>query len=354
MKFYTSTTQYHCGIDLHSRQMYVCVMDSQGNKLLHMNIKDNDFEFFLRKISPWRHDMTVCCECLFCWYWLADACEEAGLSFVLAHALYLKAIHGGKNKNDRIDSEKLARLLRGNLIPPAYAYPAAKRPMRDLLRQRTSYVWQRVELLQRISTRQMAGGEVPVSKFSNNREKWLEALLENTRDSCKRFAISQDVRLVVEYDKAIKELEKELIKLTKRKFSRELALLRSVPGVGKTLGLTILLEVDTIERFPSAQDFLSYCRLVKGTVASAGKVKGLRGAKLGNPYLRWAFGEAAVLGKRHHEDLDAYSRHLEKKHGKFKGNSILASKLARATYYMLKNGTTFNLALLTGTSTRSS
>ena len=113
MRFHTSTTRYHCGIDLHSRQMYVCVMDSQGDKLLHMNIRNNDFEFFLRKIAPWRHDMTVCCECLFCWYWLADACEEAGLEFVLAHALYLKAIHGGKNKNDRIDSEKLAHLLRG-------------------------------------------------------------------------------------------------------------------------------------------------------------------------------------------------------------------------------------------------
>ena len=105
MKYHTSTSQYHCGIDLHARQMYVCVMDSQGNKLLHMNIKNNDFEFFLKKIAPWRHDMTVCCECLFCWYWLADACEQAGLKFVLAHALYLKAIHGGKNKNDRIDSE---------------------------------------------------------------------------------------------------------------------------------------------------------------------------------------------------------------------------------------------------------
>ncbi len=168
MKFYTSTTRYHCGIDLHSRQMYVCVMDSQGNKLLHMNIKNNDFAFFLKKISPWRHDMTVCCECLFCWYWLADACEEAGLEFVLAHALYLKAIHGGKNKNDRIDSEKLAHLLRSNLIPPSYVYPAEKRPVRALLRQRTSYVWQRVELLQRISTMQLSRNQTPVSKFSNN------------------------------------------------------------------------------------------------------------------------------------------------------------------------------------------
>ncbi len=352
MRFHTSTTRYHCGIDLHSRQMYVCVMDSQGNKLLHMNIKNNDFDFFLRKIAPWRHDMTVCCECLFCWYWLADACQEAGLEFVLAHALYLKAIHGGKNKNDRIDSEKLAHLLRSNLIPPAYVYPAEKRPVRDLLRQRTSYVWQRVELLQRISTRQLARNQQPVSKFSNNREKWLEALLETTEDPRQRFALKRDVELIVGYDNAIKALEKELLTLTKRNEPRDFALLRSVPGVGKTLGLTLLYEIESIDRFPSVGNFLSYCRLVKGTVASAGKIKGLRGAKLGNPYLRWAFGEAAVLGKRHHDALDVFSRRLEKKHGKFKGNAILASKLGRAVYFMLKNGTGFDVEKLTGRSAK--
>ena len=207
-------------------------------------------------------------------------------------------------------------------------------------------------MLQRISTRQLAAGDVPVSKFSNNREKWLEALLEVTKDPQKRFAITQDVHLVMQYDATIKALEKELLKITKSKQPRDFALLRSIPGVGKTLALTILYEMESIDRFPSAQNFLSYCRLVKGTVASAGKIKGLRGAKLGNPYLRWAFGEAAVLGKRHHEALDAYSRHLEKKHGKFKGNSILASKPARAAYFMLKNGTSFDLEQLTGSSAK--
>ncbi|MCU0784550.1 MAG: transposase, partial [Verrucomicrobia bacterium] len=104
MKYYTSTTQFNCGIDLHARQMYVCLMDRDGKKLVHTNIKHNDFDFFLKLIAPYRHDLTVCCECMFGWYWLADACQAAGLHFVLAHALYLKAIHGGKNKNDRIDS----------------------------------------------------------------------------------------------------------------------------------------------------------------------------------------------------------------------------------------------------------
>jgi len=122
MKYYTSTTEFNCGIDLHARQMYVCVMDRQGKKLVHTNVKDNDFAFFLKLVQPYRHSLTVCCECMFGWYWLADACLEAGLSFVLAHALYVRAIHGGKNKNDRIDSEKLTHLLRSNLIPPAYVY----------------------------------------------------------------------------------------------------------------------------------------------------------------------------------------------------------------------------------------
>jgi transposase len=139
MKYYTSTTQFNCGIDLHARQMYVCLMDPAGKKLVHTNIKNNDFAYFLKLIQPYRHDLTVCCECMFGWYWLADACLQAGLTFVLAHALYLKAIHGGKNKNDRIDSEKLAHLLRANLIPPAYVYPAALRPLRALWRQRLSH-----------------------------------------------------------------------------------------------------------------------------------------------------------------------------------------------------------------------
>jgi transposase len=82
---------------------------------------------------------------MFGWYWLADACAEAGLPFVLAHALYLRSIHGGKNKNDRVDSEKITHLLRSNLIPPASGYRAERRPLRALLRQRLVYVWSRAE-----------------------------------------------------------------------------------------------------------------------------------------------------------------------------------------------------------------
>jgi len=64
---------------------------------------------------------------LFCWYWLADLCAREQIAFILGHALYMKAIHGGKAKNDKIDAGKIARLLRGGALPQAYVYPAGMR-----------------------------------------------------------------------------------------------------------------------------------------------------------------------------------------------------------------------------------
>jgi transposase len=132
------------------------------------------------------------------------------------------------------------------------------------------------------------------------------------------------------------------LQLTKQTASRDFTLLKTTPGIGDYLGLTILHEIGDIARFPSVKDFLSYCRLVKGTVASAGKIKGLRGAKLGNPYLRWAFGEAAIIAKRD-ALLGPLAQRLETRlNNKFKANTVLAIKLARAVYFMLKTKTVFD------------
>jgi transposase len=344
MKYYISTTKFNCGIDLHARQMYVCLMDQQGNKLVHTNIRNNDFDYFLKLIAPYRHDLTVCCECMFGWYWLADACQAAGLKFVLAHALYLKAIHGGKNKNDRIDSEKIAHLLRTNFIPPAYVYPTAMRPLRALWRQRISYVWRRAELLARIASHQLAHNRSPIKQTRRCRDPWAKELLAQEPDPVRQLALQNDLAMIGHYDQQICGLEEQLQKFTKARSWREYALLQSVPGIGENLGQTILYEIGDIERFPTVKDFLSYCRLVKGSVASAGKIKGLRGAKLGNPYLRWAFGEAAVIAKRDHATIGPLAQRLEAKFNgnKFKANTVLAIKLARAVYFMLKNKTVFD------------
>ena len=344
MKYYTSTTQFNCGIDLHAHQMYVCLMDREGKKLVHTNIRHNDFAYFLKLIEPYRHDLTVCAECVFGWYWLADACQAAGLHFVLAHALYLKAIHGGKNKNDRLDSEKLAHLLRTNLIPPAYVYPADKRPLRALLRQRAYYVWSRAELLARIQSHQLAYNRPTLRQTRPNRDPWEQQLLAQEPDPVRQLALQNDLALIGHYDAQIATLEGQLQRLTKEHAQRDYTLLQTVPGIGEHLGMTILYETGDIGRFATVKNFLSYCRLVKGTVASAGKIKGLRGAKLGNPYLRWAFGEAAVIAKRDHQIIGPLYQRLEARMNgnKFKANTVLAIKLARAVYFMLKSHTVFD------------
>ncbi len=160
----------------------------------------------------------------------------------------------------------------------------------------------------------------------------------------RQLGLKNDLAMIRHFDSQINGREQELLKLTKQSASRDYALLQSVPGIGQNLGLTILYEIGQIDRFPTVKDFLSYCRLVKGTVASAGKIKGLRGAKLGNPYLRWAFGEAAVIAKRDHPIMGPLSQRLEARMGgnKFKANTVVAIKLARAVYFMLKNKTVFD------------
>ena len=135
MLFYTKQHQHFCGIDLHARTMYVCIIDKEGKTIVHRNMRataDN----FLTVIEPYRQDICVAVECTFTWYWLADLCAREGIPFVLGHALYLKAIHGGKTKNDKIDSRKIAVILRGGMYPLAYVYPGGMRPTRDLLRRR--------------------------------------------------------------------------------------------------------------------------------------------------------------------------------------------------------------------------
>ena len=135
MRFYNKQHEHCCGIDLHAKSMCICIQDQNGKTLVHKNIRTSP-EYFLKVIKPYREDLVVAVECMFCWYWLADLCSKERITFILGHALYMRAIHGGKAKNDKIDSSKITTLLRGCLIPMAYVYPPKMRSTRDLLRRR--------------------------------------------------------------------------------------------------------------------------------------------------------------------------------------------------------------------------
>ena len=341
MRFYNRQHRHYCGIDLHVKTMYVCILDAAGQVLVHRNVQSTP-EAFLETVAPYRDDLVVAVECMFTWYWVADLCAAEGLRFVLGHALAMKAIHGGKAKNDKIDSHKIASLLRGGLLPQAYVYPAEMRSTRDLLRRRLHLVRKRGQLLAHI---QNTRAQYNLPEFGRrlaypaNRE----GVREHFPDPSVRKSIEVDLALLAQYDVLISDLEVTLVRDAKRHDADAFHRLKSVPGIGKILALTILYEIHDIHRFDRVQEFASYARLVKCQKQSGGKMLGTGGAKMGNVHLKWAFSEAAVLFLRHTKDGKKLLAGMAKKHGKGKALSILAHKIGRAVYYMLSRGTVFSM-----------
>jgi len=340
MRFYTKQHKFYCGIDLHAKKMYVCVLDSAGEIVLHRNI-NTEREIFLAVIEPFRENVVVAVECMFTWYWIADLCAKEAIPFVLGHALYMKAIHGGKAKNDKIDSHKIAVLLKGGMIPMAYTYPAKMRATRDLLRRRNHLMRKRAELYAHIqntrSQYNLADSFGRIAKPQNR-----EGVAERFEDPAVQNMIATDFAVITAYDPIIAKMERDIISMANHHDPVAYALLKSIPGIGKILGLVILYEIETIKRFPSVQDFVSYCRLVKSIKESNGKRYGSSGKKIGNAHLKWAFSEAAVLFLKGNEPAKRYLNRLTAKHGKGKALSILAHKLGRAAYFMLKNKEPFD------------
>ena len=197
MRFYTQQHPFYCGIDLHTRTMYVCILDQSGEVLVHRNMK-TDPETFLHVVAPYRQGMVVAVECMFTWYWLADLCADEGIPFVLGHALYMKAIHGGKAKNDKIDSHKIATLLRGGMLPQAYVYPAKMRATRDLLRRRMHLAHKRAELLAHVQNTNSQYNLPAIGKkiaYKANRD----GVAERFADAAVQKSIEVDLALIT-YD----------------------------------------------------------------------------------------------------------------------------------------------------------
>ena len=274
MRFYQATHSFYCGVDLHARTMHVCVVDADGRTQEHVNLPCDPGRF-LKLIEPYREQLVVSCECLFSWYWLADLCRAENICFVLGHALYMRAIHGGKTKNDKIDSEKIARLLRGGMLPQAYVYPKEMRATRDLLRRRMRLVRLRGQALAHVT-----------NTFTQYN---VESPEKRLRNSSNRVGVAEQ-------------------------FSDE-----------------------------SVQQFASYSRLVKCSHESAGKKTAGHGNKIGNAHLKWAFSEASLLMLRELPAAKSFVAKLEKKHGKAKALSILAARIGRTVYWMLKRKEAFDV-----------
>ena len=342
MNFYNNMHPYYCGIDLHARLLYVCIIDNTGLILVHKKIKD-DPHALLNLIKPYIGDIVVGVECMHCWYWVADFCKQHAIDFILGHALYMKAIHGGKAKNDKIDSYKIAKLIRGGNFPLAYVYDKEMLATRDLLRRRTKIVRHGADLKAHVANT-ASQYNLPAHNVNLKNVCDREKMRYYFPDPVVQRSINLDMAILDCYHKELKPLEHYIEQMAKQHNPVHLNILQTINGIGRILALTIIYEIGDINRFSSVQKFATYSRLVKCKAESAGKIYGSQGNKIGNAHLKWAFSEAAVLLLRHSDNANKYIEKLQKRMSKAKALSALAHKLGRCVYYMLKKETVFDEA----------
>jgi transposase len=340
MRFYGDQRRFYCGIDLHASKMYVCILDEQGTVVLHRNMRTEP-EALKRALAPYRESVVVGAECMFSWYWVADWCRQEGIEFVLGHALYMKAIHGGKAKNDRIDSEKIARLLRGGTFPLAHVYPKEMRGTRDLLRRRNLFVRRRAELLAHVQNT-FTQYNVPTAS-GKGRDRLREGDVGSSfEDGSVQVMLDADVEVIEQLDETIAKLETHVLKHAKVHDPIRLHLLQTIPGVGKVLSLVMLYEIQDVDRFENIGQFASYARLVSCAKESAGKKQGSGGRKIGNAHLKWAFSEAAALMIRSSPEAKAFMEKMTRQRGKARAVALVAAKIGRVVYWMMKRKQPFD------------
>ena len=222
-------------------------------------------------------------------------------------------------------------LLRGGNFATAYVYPKELRATRDLLRRRTHLVRLKAQTLTHLQIVNHQHNFDPFEKkirYKTNRI----GIADRFDDPSVKASVGLDVRLADFLHDEIRKLELHIEQSAKVDDPQSLFQLQTIQGVGRILAMTMLYEIHDIKRFPTVGQFLSYCRLIKGSHTSAGKSYGSPGKKIGNAHLKWAFSEAVPLMKRCCPAASTFVDRIEKKRGKARAFSYLAVKLGRAVY----------------------
>jgi transposase len=333
----------YAGIDLHSSNNYLGIIDDNDKRLYGRRIP-NDLNRVLMALEPFKNQLEgIVVESTYNWYWLVDGLQDHGYNVHLANPSAIKQYEGLKHTDDKWDSFWLAHMHRLNILPEGYIYPKAHRPIRDLLRRRLLFVRHRtthILSLQSMVTRNLG------FKMSNNDIKKLKVKdAEGLFDSSNLAFMAKNSITAIEFlKKIIKGIEKQV--KSQAKLRKEFMLLQTIPGVGNILALTIMLEVGDINRFAKVGNYSSYCRCVKSQRLSNGKKKGENNKKNGNKYLAWAYVEAAHFAKRY---IPKAQRFYQQKMAKSNGavaTKALANKLARASYFIMRDQVPFDEDML--------
>jgi len=331
---------WYSGIDLHSSNSVVVVSD-EADRVAYQRRLPNELARIVAALEPYRESLAgVVVESTYNWYWLVDGLQGAGYAVHLANPAAMKRYQGLKHSDDESDARHLAHLLRLGILPTGYICPPAERAVRDLARKRSQLVRSRTAhlLAVAIGFARETGG-----RMSGNVIKRLEVA------ALSEFGLGEDVTYSLAANVAvIKALNAEIDKLEARLRQRvrlrpQFRVLISAPGIGEVLATIIMLETGPIERFAAVGNFASYARCVDSEHLSNGKKKGAGNVRNGNPYLAWAFIEAANFARRYCPQAKRFYERKKAQTNNIVATKALAHKLARACYHMMKDGQPFDV-----------
>ena len=334
---------YYVGIDLHSDNNFIGVIDKKDCRILSRKLP-NDLGMILNTLKPFKRMIKgVVVESTYNWYWLVDGLMDNKYKVHLANPSQMQQYSGMKYTDDKWDSFWLAHMLRLGILPEGNIYPKDIRPIRDLLRKRMMLVQQRtahVLSLQSMVNRN-TGRKLKVSEAKKLSEAELNILFSD-----KHLVMSAQSNCeVIEFlNGQANAIEKAVIKEVKLRYPFEKLL--TAPGIGNILGITIMLETGDINRFPTVSDYSSYCRCVSSNKVSNGKKKGENNKKNGNKYLAWAYVESANFMRRYCPEARIWHQRKVSKTNQIVATKALSNKIARACYFIIKDQTEFDTKML--------
>ncbi len=336
----------YAGSDLHGNNNMMGIIDGEGKRVFKKRVS-NDPQLVRDVLKPYKEEIVgVAVESTYNWYWLVDALMEEGYKVHLANPAAIQRYSGMKHVDDKHDAFWLAEMLRLGILPEGYIYPKEERPPRDLLRKRGHLVRLRTSLvisLQNILSRNL-GVDVVVNEVKRLREDRITPLLGESEDLALAGRVSKEA--IDFFTRQISRIEGVVEKRVGLK--EEYRSLLTLPGVGKILALTIMLETGPIDRFETVGDYVSYCRKVPSQWTSNGKKKGSGNKKNGNKYLAWAYSEASDFARRFYPEPRAYYNRKMQKTNSVVAHSALSHKLARAGYYIMRDQVPFRPEKLFG------
>jgi len=331
--------QTFAAIDLHSNNGVLTVIDEK-DRVLRQKKLPNRLDGFLAELAPFRATLQgVAVESTFNWYWLVDGLIDRSYPALLVNTAAIQQYKGLKHSDDDYDGWWLAHMMRLGILPTGYIYPREERAVRDLLRKRMTLVQQRTANILSVQNLEQRNRG---TKISSNEVKKLTAarVHELYTNDDRALAITTTMNVIHALTEQINVLERTVLK--KAKLHPEFEPLRTVWGIGEVLSLTIMYEAGSMDRFDTVGDFASYARCVEAKRLSNGKKKADNNAKNGNKYLAWAFVEAARFAVRFYPEAKRYYDRKAAKTNTIVATKAIAHKLARASFFVLRDRTEFD------------